>query len=214
MFGMPGSISAETIRRGGGPPIGDGGFGDFGRPGGMHRRASITGAYLLLAAVTMFFAALTSSLIVRRGLGDDWASFPLPGILWWNTAVLVASSACVELARRALRSGARPLFNRYWTVAAVLGAVFLGGQYVAWTELRASGIYMATSPNGSFFYLLTIAHAVHVAGGLMALLYIESQALRLQLGPAKRTAVEVSSLYWHFMGGLWIYLMLLLRIWG
>ncbi len=162
----------------------------------------------------MLFAAFTSALVVRRGLGDDWTGIPLPAILWWNTAALVVSSVALELAQRALRGGLRQSFNIFWSVGTALGLVFLGGQYLAWLQLQAAGVYVATTPGSSFFYVMTVAHAVHLAGGVCALMYIEIQALRLQLGPGKRTAVEVSRIYWHFMAGLWIYLMLLFRFWG
>jgi cytochrome c oxidase subunit 3 len=169
---------------------------------------------VLLAAVTMFWAGLSSALVVRRGLGTDWSGIPLPAILWVNTLVLIGSSVALEVARRALQSGDRNAVNRWWTVGTVLGVGFLAGQFRAWLEASGSGITVASSPGGSFFYLFTVAHAAHVVGGVAALVYIEFQALRLQLGPGKRTAVEVARLYWHFLAGLWIYLMLLFYLWG
>lgn len=183
-------------------------------PIGTQRRATFTGVFVLLAAVTMLFAAFTSAMVVRRGLAGDWVSMRVPPILWANTAVLAASSAAVELSRRALRRGGRGGFNLWWSLATGLGLLFLAGQYMAWRELHAAGIYLATNPASSFFYLLTVTHAVHLAGGLAALGYIEWKALRLELGPGKRTAVDVSALYWHFLDGLWIYLLLLFQLWG
>ena len=212
---MAGSISSETLPHGGGPPGGAGDFGgDSARPSGAFRRASLTGIFVLFAAIVMLFAAFTSAMVVRRGLSSDLVSLPLPGILWWNTGVLILSSAALELGRRALRSRHRENFNRYWSAGSVLGVVFLAGQVLAWRQLQAAGIYLDTNPSSSFFYLLTVAHALHLGGGLLALFYIDVQALRLRLGPGRRTAVEVSSIYWHFMDGLWIYLMLLFLIWG
>ena len=169
---------------------------------------------VLLAASVMLFAAFTSAFFVRRGLSNDWVDTPMPWILWLNTLVLVASSCLVELARRALRSGRRSAFNRYWTVATALGGLFLCGQYAAWRQLNASGIYLATNPSSSFFFLLTCVHAVHLLGGISALGYVDVQALRLRLGPGKRTAVDVTALFWHFLDGIWIYLMLLFFFWG
>jgi len=174
----------------------------------------MTGLLVLLAASVMLFAAFSSAFFVRRGLSNDWVNTPMPQILWLNTAVLVASSAVIELARRALRSGHRAAFNRYWTAGTALGALFLGGQYIAWRELHAAGIYLATNPSSSFFFLLTCVHAVHLLGGISALGYVDVQALRLRLGPGKRTAVDVSALFWHFLDGIWIYLMLLFFFWG
>lgn len=210
---MPGSITLQSVH---GAGFGGNGFdgGSGGGRGGAQRRATITGTLVLLAAITMLFAAFTSAMVVRRGLANDWVSLRLPGILWWNTGVLMASSLAIELARGALRQGARSSFNRCWSAAAVLGLLFLGGQYLAWRDLQAAGVYLASNPSSSFFYLLTVAHALHVAGGLVALGYIDLKALRLELGPGKRTAVEVSALYWHFLAGLWLYVLLLFRIWG
>src|SRR6266550_1629058 len=110
---MASSVTIDKWKGGDQPP-GQGGFGGGDGSGGRgaSRRASLTGLMVLLAAVVMFFAALTSAFIVRRGLSDDWISTGLPGVLWLNTAVLLASSAVLELARRALRAGKRESFNR------------------------------------------------------------------------------------------------------
>ena len=87
---------------------------------------------------------------------------------------------------------------------------------VAWGAAvnAAAGIFVATNPSSSFFYLLTAAHGLHILGGLTALVYVDVEALRLKLGPGKRTAVDVSAVFWHFVDGLWIYLMALFLVWG
>src|SRR5207253_8269574 len=105
---------------------------------------------------------------------------------------------------RSLRSGHRIAFNRLWTAGTVLGALFLCGQYLAWRQLNAQGFYLATNPSSSFFFLLTCVHAVHLVGGITALGYVDVQALRLRLGPGKRTAVDVSAAFWHFLDAVWI----------
>ena len=174
----------------------------------------MTGLFVLLAATTMAFAAFTSAFVVRRGMSNDWVDFRMPRILWINTAVLLVSSVLLELARRSLKTGRRSDFNRYWTAGTILGVVFLLGQAWAWRELWVAGIFVATNPSSSFFYLLTAAHGLHIAGGLAALGYVDVQALRLRLGPGKRTAVDVTAVFWHFIDGLWIYLMLLFLVWG
>ena len=193
------------------PGWGDGGGSD-GR--GSSRRASLTGLYVLLAASSMVFAALTSALVVRRGLSDDWASMAKPQILWVNTAVLLASSVALEMARRALKVKSRGRFNTWWTIGTGLGLLFLGGQALAWQQLKEAGIFISSNPSSSFFYVLTASHAFHLLGGLSALMYVDVQALRLRLGPAKRTRVDVSAIFWHFLDGLWLYLMLLFYVWG
>jgi cytochrome c oxidase subunit 3 len=213
---MPGSSTTDIIGGRGAPPSTTDFGGGGGDPGGRgsSRRASITGLLVLLAASVMMFAAFTSAFFVRRGLSNDWVDTPLPRILWLNTAVLLASSGAIELARRALRSGRRTAFNRYWTLATILGALFLGGQYMAWRQLNKGGIYLASNPSSSFFFLLTCVHAVHLLGGITALGYIDVQALLLRLGPGKRTAVDVSAYFWHFLDAIWIYLMALFLFWG
>jgi cytochrome c oxidase subunit 3 len=212
---MPSSITSDIIKppappRGGG--FGGGGGGPDGR--GASRRASMTGLMVLLAATTMAFAAFTSAFVVRRGMSNDWEPLPLPPVVWVNTAVLLGSSLLLELARRSLRSGRRTAFNRYWTAGTLLGALFLMGQAYVWRELNAAGIFVSTNPSSSFFYLLTAAHGLHIFGGLTALVYVDVQALRLQLGPGKRTAVDVCAVFWHFVDGLWLYLLVLFLVWG
>ena len=182
-------------------------------PRGASRRASFTGLLVLLASTTMIFAAFTSAFVVRRGTAEDWVPTPWPPILFANTAALLLSSAALELARRALRRGARTLFNRFWTAGTILGLAFLAGQWQAWRELSHRGYYMAANPGSAFFYLLTAAHAIHLAGGMCALVYVDVQALRLRLGPGKRTAVEISTLFWHFLDGLWLCLLAMFYLW-
>jgi cytochrome c oxidase subunit III len=199
------------------PPTDPGwGGGDDGGGRGANRRASFTGLYVLLAASTMLFAAFTSAFVVRRGLADmnDWVSIPKPPILFLNTAVLLASSALLAAARRAMKAGQRGRFNVWWSAATATGLLFLIGQAIAWSRLKQAGVFVSTNPASSFFYVLTASHAIHLAGGLAALVYVDIQALRLRLGPAKRTTVDVAAVFWHFLDGLWIYLMVLFYVWG
>jgi cytochrome c oxidase subunit 3 len=162
----------------------------------------------------MVFAAFTSALVVRRGTGTDWVSLAKPPILLVNTVVLLLSSIVLDFSRRALKNRDRGRFNLWWTVATGLGALFLLGQGLAWRELKDAGVYVSSNPTSSFFYVLTASHALHLLGGLTALVYVDVQALRLRLGPAKRTAIDVSAIFWHFLDGLWLYLMILFYVWG
>jgi len=214
-MGMAGSLTQDVLKGPPPPPVEEGWGGDGNPEGrGSSRRAAFTALLVLLAASTMVFAAFTSAFVVRRGLSDDWISMPKPPILFFNTAVLLVSSALLEAARRALKSGNRARFNAWWSGATVLGIVFLVGQAVAWRELKSLGIFVATNPSSSFFYVLTACHAFHLLGGVSALLYVDVQALRLSLGPAKRTAIDISALFWHFLDGIWVYLMVLFYVWG
>lgn len=174
--------AAQDIIKGPGLPGSGWGDGGSGQPGAS-RRASITGLFVLLTATTMVFAAFTSAFWVRRGLSNDWAATPLPHVLWLNTIVILASSALLELGRRSLKAGRRAEFNRYWTLGTALGVLFLLGQGVAWRQLKDAGVFIASNPSSSFFYVLTAAHAFHILGGITALVYVDVKALKLELGP-------------------------------
>jgi cytochrome c oxidase subunit III len=205
---------SEPVRRPPAPPQ-NGGFGGDGPGGwGASRRASFTGLLVLLAASVMLFAAFTSAYIVRRGLSNDWAAMPLPKILWLNTLILLGSSGLLEVARRHIKTGRRASFNRYWTAGTALGVLFLIGQAFAWRELRAAGIFLASNPSSSFFYLLTATHGIHLLGGIAALVWVDVRALRFELGPARRTGADITALFWHFLDGLWVYLLVLFSFWG
>ena len=191
-----------------------GGNGDHGagRPGSLSDQRYYTGMMLGLAAILMLFAAFTSAYVVRKGLSDDWRATAFPGILWLNSMVLLASSFTLEKARRWRQDQAR--FQGWWWATTGLGMIFLIGQIVAWQQLVAGGVYVYTNPSSSFFYLLTGTHAVHLLGGVIALLYLSWRVWRRNSGGLGATALGVTALYWHFMDGLWIYLFLLLLIEG
>lgn len=167
------------------------------------------GMGLFLASVTMLFIGLTSAYLVRRG-GSDWQAIRIPTLLWFNTSVLLLSSGTMYLAQRAIR-GDRPRTLRRWLAGTMgLGVLFLLGQWRAWQQLAAQGIYLSTNPSSSFFYVLTGAHAFHLLGGLLFLLYVLVQAWRGLYSARRRTPVEVCGMYWHFLDGLWLYLFLFL----
>jgi cytochrome c oxidase subunit 3 len=213
---MPGTLSHDIIKGPPPPPVdrgwgGDGGGSD-GR--GADRRASFVGLVVLLASTTMVFGALTAAFWMRRVISNDWRSMHKPAILWFNTAVLLASSLVLDRSRHALKAGNRDRFNVWWTSATALGVLFLIGQAFVWRQLKQAGVYVASNPCSSFFYVLTAVHAAHLLGGVAALMYVDVQALRLRLGPAKRTTIDVSAIFWHFLDGVWLYLMLLFYVWG
>lgn len=174
---------------------------------------SKTGIWVLLAAISMTFAAFTSALIVRQGAAMDWHHLTLPRILFFNTFVLLASSVTLEMSRRRIElfmGGTRnfDLNPTHWLyVTLFLGVVFVVCQYIAWLQLRSEGLYLATNPNSSFFYLLTAIHALHVIGGLIGLTNVTRKLRRVTL---RRSTLDAFSYYWHFMGILWVYLLLLL----
>jgi len=216
---MPGTI-VEDIEiidagHGGGTGTPAGGDNDDSGSSGplrpVPRRAYFTALQLGLAAIVMFFMALASSYIVRKGLSNDWQRTPMPPVVWFNTALLLISSVTIVTARKKLDSGDRDAFRSWWWVTTGLGVLFLAGQVIAWRQLAAAGMLLATNPSSSFFYLLTAAHGAHLAGGIFALFYVTFRQWR-RSRISQATAAELTSIYWHFMDGLWVFLLLLLTL--
>jgi cytochrome c oxidase subunit 3 len=211
----------ETLDTGGGgnlPPAGGrGGGGDGDSPGntGRGRRQPspnryYTGITVGIISILMFFMALASAFLVRKSSGD-WIPVHIPALLWLNTLVLLLSSATLEAARNRLAKSDSNGFRNYWLVTTILGAFFLIGQLVAWRQLNSQGIYLATNPASSFFYVFTGAHALHLLGGVAALIFVA----RRNFDTAQVTrsvAAEVTSYYWHFLDALWLFLLALLYL--
>ena len=167
-----------------------------------------------LASIAMMFTSLSSAYIVRSGTAADWLPLRIPRVMFVSTVIIVLSSVTIEVARRKLKQSFPAAYSKYLLVTALLGLAFLGSQLFAWRQLASQGIYVASHPHSSFFYLLTGAHAVHIAGGLLALTFLWLRSSRMSEQPAKRQATaDAVSIYWHFMDGLWIYLFLLLLLW-
>ncbi len=169
------------------------------------------GMWVGLASILMLFIALTSAYIVRGvpalgGGENDWFPIEMPAVLWLNTGVLLLSSVSIELARRALKRDEYGRFKVWISLTTSLGIAFLAGQLIAWRQLAAQGVFINSHPHSSFFYLLTSLHGLHLLGGVVALSFVTVAALRMRIGFKRRTAVDVTALYWHFMDGLWIYL--------
>jgi cytochrome c oxidase subunit III len=213
---MPGTLTVEENERttisgdtgsGGGNACGDGGDGpDGGESDRVRDRISVTGVSILLAAVLMLFMALVSALVVRKGASNDWTALIVPRILWLNTAILIASSVTLVRSRKSLAANDLEGFRHWWIVTTILGLLFLAGQVVAWRQLLGEGVYLATNPSSSFFYVFTAAHGLHLLGGVIALFYVAMRSVkrRRQLAIA-----EAASMYWHVMDGLWVFIFLL-----
>ncbi|MFZ3215736.1 MAG: cytochrome c oxidase subunit 3 [Candidatus Acidiferrales bacterium] len=185
---------------------------------------SETGMWVAVSTIGMFFAAFTSALFVRQDSSTDWQHFQLPHVLYLNTLILIGSSVTLEIsrhrvaaipeaARRASASAKVLLGNGlYWLyVTAALGLIFVLGQILAWRSLVAQGLFLATNPSSSFFYLFTGLHAVHLLGGMGGLFYVLRKLIR-NGGVAETSGLSAFSIYWHFMDLLWVYLLLLLAI--
>ncbi len=164
------------------------------------------GMLLALAGISMLFIAITSSYVVSQG---SWTRAPMPPLVPLNTMILLLASATMERSRRAVAGRSR---DRWLAVALLLGTLFLAGQLAVWRQLAAGGVYLGSNPHSSFFYLLTGLHGLHLLGGIVAVGCLKLRAWRApELFPA--SWANVTALYWHFMGGLWAYLVVLLFAW-
>ncbi len=171
-----------------------------------------TGIWVALAAITMSFAAFTSALIVRQGTAP-LVHITLRPVLYLNTLLIIASSFTLEIARRRIASFMGGVRNqaagpaRWLYITLFLGLLFVAGQTFAWIQLKSQGFGLATNISYSFFYVLTVAHALHVFGGLGGLVRVIG---KLNQSVLRRSTLDATSRYWHFMGVLWVYLLLLL----
>ena len=191
-----------------------GGGGDFGLPPSrVPGHTYQLGMWFALMGIVMLFAGFTSALVVSRGMAQNWVSITMPRLLWVNTGILLLSSFTLEFSRRALSDHAAEDFIRWLAATVALGGAFLVGQVVVWRELAARGVYLATNPSSSYFYVITAAHGLHLLGGVIALAYVVLHARRISAGQNRRTALDVTAIYWHFMDALWIYLFFLLTRW-
>jgi len=193
----------------GGAPPGHGGHGggSFG-PGAVPQRTYVTGMLIALGGIVMFFAALASALVVRKGLSAvAWQTVEVPRILWLNTLILLASSFTLARSRRDFRAQDEAGFRHWWGVTTILGLFFVAGQILAWRQLVAAGVYLATNASSSFFFVFTAAHGIHLLGGVGAMLAVAFWRGRHL---ARGTAVEVVSIYWHFLDALWLCLFVFL----
>jgi cytochrome c oxidase subunit III len=183
--------------------------------------ATQTGIWVCVCAIFMCFAAFVSALVVREGASADWQRLVLPRVLYFNTLVLLLSSYTLEVCRRrfaaAVRQdveagGARQAGPLPWLYATImLGGIFVIGQWLAWRNLTANGLYLATNPSSSFFYVLTAMHGLHLLGGMAGLIYMTRRLAR-GVTSIQASALGAAAIYWHFMGLLWIFLFLVMAI--
>ncbi len=220
---MPGSTIVEDIELiiediggGGGknPPPG----GDDGDEGGKRRgphvpssRRYATAIVMAIVSIVMFFMAMASAFIYTRTNSNRWVPLHLPWFIWVNTAILLLSSVTMELSRRRLALADVRKFRQLWFAATALGMLFLIGQLVAWRQFVLAGFYVSTNQASSFFYIFTGLHGLHLLGGICVLLYVSFRKFE-KAKVSRSVAAEVASYYWHFMDGLWVFLVALLYL--
>jgi cytochrome c oxidase subunit 3 len=178
---------------------------------------SVLTVTVVLATVTMTFGAMIAVFLIRSQAPLFWGRISLPRLLWFTTAVLLASSVTLEMARKRLgRNDQRGFFRLMaWTTA--LGLIFLAGQIAAWLKILHSGVILAKNPHSWFIFLFTGLHAVHILVGLGGLAYLLVRTREPASGPKyqmnTRVVANGVSIFWHYLDFLWIVLFTLLLTW-
>ena len=164
-----------------------------------------------MGSILMFFAGLTSAYIVRKPEGN-WLDFTLPEYFTFSTVVIVISSVLLFFVRGKLKNN-KSIFNILLSVL-FLGFIFSFFQFKGWQELISQGVYLTgegSNASGSFLYVLTVAHLVHLIGGLIALIYIIIKSKENIYTIENCLAIELTSVYWHFLALLWLFLFFLIN---
>ena len=165
--------------------------------------------WLFMVSIVMIFASLTSAFIVKQGEGS-WLDYNLPTLFWFTTAAILTSSALFQWAYFIAK---RNQFNKLIILLAMttaLGIVFLVGQWYSWGQLVSMDVYFVGNPAGSFIYVLTGLHAIHLISGLVFLIIVLISAFKRKIHSGNMVRMEMCTTYWHFLGALWVYLFVFL----
>ncbi|MDQ3130897.1 MAG: cytochrome c oxidase subunit 3 [Acidobacteriota bacterium] len=174
--------------------------------------------WFLLSVVVMTFGVLIGAyIVISTNKAIEWQPFKLPVQVWISTFLILTGSLTFMLAQKGIYAGNQPKAKKWLLATTILGAAFISSQLLAWLELVNRGVYVQSNPYAGFFYILTAVHAVHVIGGIVALgavvlktWYLDNSSEGTQ---RRETLTQVVGWYWHFMGGLWLVLLMLLSFW-
>ena len=161
--------------------------------------------WLLMVTIAMMFAALTSAYIVKKS-GGQWLQYELPSILWANAVVLLLSSTTMQGAYFSAKKNRFKALKAYLLITLFLALLFLIGQYQAWKDLVAIDVYLVGNPAGSFIYIFTGLHAVHLISGIIFILFVLVAVLKKNVHSKRMLRIEMCTTYWHFLDALWLYL--------
>jgi cytochrome c oxidase subunit 3 len=165
--------------------------------------------WLFIVSILMLFAAFTSAYLVRKAEGN-WVEFKLPNLFWISTGILMLSSISMQFALYAAKKDQFNALRTSISITFVLGLIFLILQYYGWVQLVEMNVYFVGNPSGSFVYVLSGLHGLHLISGLVVLLVALVAAFKLKINAKALTQIKICSTYWHFLDALWIYLFLFL----
>lgn len=161
--------------------------------------------WLFLVSVVMIFASLSSAYIVRRGEGN-WLDFDLPSIFYYTSGIIILSSITMQWAYFAAKKDNLDGLKIALVLTSILGACFLVGQVIAWEKLVEMQVYFIGNPSGSFLYVLTGVHGLHLVSGIVFLIIVLVLAFKYKVHSKSLVRIEMCATYWHFLGALWLYL--------
>ena len=163
--------------------------------------------WVAIAAIIMMFAGLTSAYIVKSGQ-PGWEEIQTPNVFWYSTAVLLISSVTIQAALRSFKQRAMRAFRALFLTTLVSGIVFVILQWEGFSYLWSHGVRFEGAGAGQFLYIIFGLHALHVLGGIIALMIIAGQDLFGRTRSYNATPIEVMTTYWHFVDVLWLYLLI------
>jgi cytochrome c oxidase subunit III len=167
--------------------------------------------WLFIVTVVMIFASMTSAYIVRQSEGN-WLEFDLPQILYYSSAVIILSSLVFHWAFVSAKKDELNKVKIGMIATTILGFVFLVMQWYSWVALVDRDVYFVGNPAGSFLYIFTGLHAIHLISGVIFLIIVLISSFKYQVHSKNMTALEMCLTYWHFLGGLWLYLFMFLLL--
>jgi cytochrome c oxidase subunit 3 len=162
--------------------------------------------WVALGSIIMMFAGLTSAYVVKRDQ-PGWTTFSIPKAFWYSTAVILTSSLTIQMALKAFKEREMQRYRNLLTTTAVLGVVFVLLQWMGFRQIWNTGITFKGSGGGQFLYIIAGLHALHVLGGILALIVMFVKAFASKVRSYNSVPVELISTYWHFVDLLWIYLL-------
>ena len=165
--------------------------------------------WVACASMMMVFMALTSAYMVRQA-GGNWLEFPLPNIFFVSTAIILASSITLQSSYWSFKKEKEGMYKGLLLISLILGGAFVIVQYQGWLALQAMGVPLKLNPAGDFIYAISGVHLAHIVGGLVAMIVTALVAfvMKFKVTPARLLRFELLLTYWHFVGGLWLYLMI------
>jgi cytochrome c oxidase subunit III len=165
--------------------------------------------WLFIGSVAMLFAAFTSAYIVRQAEGN-WLYFDLPKLFYITSGIILLSSLTLHWAYWEAKRDNLDRVKLLVGITSFLGVAFLVGQVMAWNEMVDQSVYLVGNPSGSFIYILTGLHGAHLISGIVFLLIVLNSTFKFKIHSKNLAQMEMCLTYWHFLGGLWLYLFVFL----